>query len=220
MAKQLSKKEKIQICLFAASGILVIFGLLCMLTAGNMVMIFKGIANIPHMLIRYVVVILLMAGGIMLFSNTALTVDNKKIRNGLTIGITTFATVLTLPLLYVFIAFFPGLNGNYGPVGEIMVKDIVADCRWIFDNNMTALVIFGIVGIVLSIVFLAFPLLTGILAVKGKALKVGLSIGTLPIIEKQEKAAENSCDCSKCDCGCGCNDNAEEDEKLAAADKE
>lgn len=187
MKKQPGKKEIIQICLFSASGILIIFGILVMLTAGNMVTIFPGIAGIPHMLVRYFVVIALMAGGIMTFSNTAMTVEDKKLRNGLIIGITAFATVMTLPLVYVFIAYFPGLKGSYDPLGATMVKDIVNDCRSIFVSD-TSMIVFGIVGLLFGIISIVFLLLTGILAVKGKALKFNLSIGTLPVIEKQADA--------------------------------
>ena len=111
-------------------------------------------------------------------------------RNGLTIGITTFAFVLTLPLVYVFLAFFPGTKGNYGPVGELMVRDIVNSARDIFVSP-ASMTIFGIVGLIFAIIALAFPLLTGLLAVKGKAIKIGFSIGKLPIVEKLEKDGKN-----------------------------
>jgi hypothetical protein len=193
MLKNLSKKEILQISLLGASVVLILFGILTMLTAGEMAVIFKGIADIPHMLVRYIIVILMMSAGIMTFSNVAMRVENKKYRNGLVIGITAFAFVLTLPLVYVFIAFFPGMNGHYGAVGEMMVKDIVNDAYSILVSR-AAMTIFGIFGILLSIVFLAFPLVTGFLAVKGKTIKIGVSLGVLPVIEKQEKSLSESAD--------------------------
>jgi hypothetical protein len=186
---KIAKKEIIQFSLLGASCILIVFGILTMLSAGEMVIVFKGIANIQHVLVRYIIVIAMMAGGIMTFSNVAMAFENKKLRNGLTIGITSFATVMTFPLVYVFIAYFPGMNGSYGPLGEIMVRDIVDSARNILVSN-ASMIIFGIFGIIMAIVFLIFPLFTGVLAVKGKTIKISVGVDDLPVVKRQNEANE------------------------------
>lgn len=171
MSKQFTKKEKVQLALYVVSVILIIFGLLFMLTAAKLAPIFPAFYNIEHMIVQYIIVIITMAAGIMLFSNVAAVTDDRKLRNGMTIGITTFSTVLTLPLLYVFIALYPASNGQYGPVGEFMVKDIAQDFQAIFTTQGGQYAIYA-AGIVLSIIFLAVPIFTAVLTVKELALKI------------------------------------------------
>ncbi|MEG1613712.1 MAG: hypothetical protein RR357_06055 [Clostridia bacterium] len=192
MAKQLNKKEKIQISLLALSVVITIFGIMFLLTSAELVPIFKGFYKINNMLGRYIIVILTMSVGIMLFSNVAMTIENKKMRNGLTLGITIFASVLTLPLVYVFIAIFPAHSGKIGAIGEIMMINRIVEgfIAW-FGNGNFVYVVYTVMLIV-SIIFLAVPLVTGVLGIKGKALKVGkqssgkfgIGIIELPVITK------------------------------------
>ncbi|MDD3946305.1 MAG: hypothetical protein PHI19_00500 [Clostridia bacterium] len=190
MANRISKKSKIQIGLLALSVVIMIFGLMFVLTASKMVPIFKGFYNIPNMVVQYIFVIATMSAGIMTFSNVAATVEDKKKRDALTLFITVFSTVLTVPLLYVFIALFPAASGNFDPVlGESMVKDVSLAFQDLFKTRGVLYLIYSL-GIVMSVVFLAFPLLTGILTLKDKALKLGkggITIGALPVVEKSLK---------------------------------
>lgn len=67
----------------------------------------QSYAAIKNPLAKYLVVILVMATGIMLFSNVALRFEDDKLRKRLTIFITAFAFILTIPLTYVLIAMLP-----------------------------------------------------------------------------------------------------------------
>ena len=183
--KNLTKKQIIQLSLLVASAILIIFGILTMLTAGEMVIIFPSfIRQVEHILVRYIVVILMMSTGILVSSNVANGIECDRLRKGLILGITIFAFIMTLPLVYVFIAYFPAMYGYFEPLG--MVEDIVADCWLIFEGRVS-LFILGIGGLVMSIVFLLFPLLTGWLALKGKTIKITAKLAPLPVLEKREK---------------------------------
>ncbi|MFI3228692.1 MAG: hypothetical protein R3Y23_00820 [Bacillota bacterium] len=190
-----SKQLKIKYALLAAGVIIACFGLMFMLSAAEIVVIFKVFTKMDNMLLRYIFVILTMSIGIMLFSNVASTLPNKKIRNGTTIGVTAFAFIMTLPLVYVFCAIFSAHNGNMGAVGELMMLDqIVAGFIDWFGNGAFVQVVY-VFMLILSIIFLAVPLVTGVLTVKGKAIKIGkndkgqlVSIIELPIITKQNNA--------------------------------
>lgn len=194
MAEKIQKGESLKYVLLGISIIIITFGIMFVLTAAEVVIVFNSIANIGNILGRYIIVILTMSIGIMLFSNVAITLKNNKLRNGLTIGITVFSTILTIPLVYVFVAIFWAQNGIMGPVGEAMKVDSIADGfnAW-FGTGAFIYVLYAIL-LVVSIVFIAFPLITGTLAVKGKALKIGkqtngkFGIGTqkLPILQKMK----------------------------------
>lgn len=188
MARQCSKKEKIQASLIGVSLILIVFGLLFVLTAGKIAPVFPAFYNIPNLILQYVIVIVTMSAGIMLFSNTAAAVEDKKTRDIMTIVITAFSTVLTLPLLYVFIALFPAISGRYDAIGEFMVKDVYVAFKSIFPPVGVQYLIFSL-GVIMAAVFLAFPLVTGVLTVKDKALvigKDGIKIGVLPAAKKRQ----------------------------------
>lgn len=185
---KITKKVKIQIALLAAAVVVMIFGLMFVLTAGKIVPIFPIFYTIPNMIVQYVIVIATMTVGIMTFSNVAASIEDKKKRDALTLFITIFSTVLTLPLLYVFIALFPGTSGKFDPVlGEAMVKDVMLAFQDIFKTRGVQYLIYSL-GVIMSMVFLGFPLFTGILTLKDKALiigKGGIKIGTLPVVEKK-----------------------------------
>lgn len=191
----LTKKEKVQICLFALAIALIILGILFLVNAMEAARLFPAFYDIGNVLAKYIVVIVTMAAGIMLFSNVAVTLENKSRRNPLTIGITAFSTVLTVPLVYVFVAIFPAQAGKIGPVGKIMAIDRIIDGfqAW-FGSGAFLYVVYAFM-LLLSIIFIAFPLVTGTLAVKGKALKIGkkkngkfgVEIGTLPVLAGEKK---------------------------------
>ena len=153
-----------------------------------------------------------MSCGIMLFSDVALRFPNKKLRNGLTIGITTFAFVLTLPLVYVFIAIFP-LAAKATTTGmpafeELFVVDQVMRTDNILKGFMAwfgsgpFLWVVLVFMLLLSILFLLEPLFAGICVTKGKILnivgknkygKVRLfCTDELPVLKQQREEAESS----------------------------
>lgn len=144
--KTLSQKEKKLFALLAVSVVIIIFGFLFLVNAMGIASFFKSFASIPNVLGRYVVVILVMASGMMLFSNVALNFEDKKLRNGLTIGITVFMFILTAPLTYVFFSLMPfAANHNMADVftaagleyGNLagMTPTVVADSAKVLGLN-------------------------------------------------------------------------------------
>lgn len=227
MRKQLKKNEKVQIGLFTLAGLIIVLGILFLVNAmqedpANG--FYPAFCEMDNILAKYIIVILTMACGIMLFSNVAITVEDRKLRNGLTIGITAFSTVLTVPLVYVFIAIMP-YAANPVPFEELNAVDALMRTdriyegfvAWFGDGGLMWAVL--AVMLLLSLVFITFPLLTGIMAVKNEQTlgfkKKGFPFGviTLPVVERlrAEAAAEEAA--------------AEEDEapdilQMAAADEE
>ena len=196
-----TKQHPVRSCLFALAIALIVLGILFLLNAMETARIFPAFYDISNVLAKYIVVIITMACGIMLFSNLATRIEQDKLRNGLTIGITTFSTVLTVPLVYVFIAIFPlKAAGAMGPVGKIMALDrILAGFEAWFGGGAFLYVVL-VVMLLLSIVFISFPLLTGILAVKGKTIvvgkqkngKFGIGLAPLPVLAARAAADETS----------------------------
>lgn len=222
MRKQLKKNEKVQIGLFTLAGLIIVLGILFLVNAmqedpANG--FFPAFCEMDNIIAKYIIVILTMACGIMLFSNVAITVEDRKLRNGLTIGITAFSTVLTVPLVYVFIAIMP-YAANPVPFEELNALDALMRTdriyegfvAWFGDGGLMWAVL--AVMLVLSLVFITFPLLTGIMAVKNEQTlgfkKKGFPFGviTLPVVERlrAEAAAEE--------------DEAPDVLQMAAADEE
>lgn len=208
MRKQLKKNEKVQIGLFTLAGLIIVLGILFLVNAmqedpANG--FFPAFCEMDNILAKYIIVILTMACGIMLFSNVAITVEDRKLRNGLTIGITAFSTVLTVPLVYVFIAIMP-YAANPVPFEELNAVDALMRTDRIYEGFVAWFGAGGLmwavlaVMLLLSLVFITFPLLTGIMAVKNEQTlgfkKKGFPFGviTLPVVERlrAEAAAEEN----------------------------
>lgn len=206
MKRALKKNEKIQIGLFALSGVIILLGILFLVNAMQedpAAGFFPAFCEMDNILAKYIIVILTMACGIMLFSNVGITVEDRKLRNGLTIGITAFSTVLTVPLVYVFIAIMPYAADplpfeQLNPVDAIMRTDRIYEGfrDWFGDGAFMWVVL--VVMLILSLVFITFPLLTGILAVKKDQTlgfkKTGFPFGviTLPVVERQRAEAADA----------------------------
>lgn len=202
MKRQLKKNEKVQIGLLSLACVIIVLGILFLVNAMQEDPadgFFPAFCELDNILAKYIIVILTMACGIMLFSNVAVTIEQKKLRNGLTIGITAFSTVLTLPLVYVFVAIFPYAADpvpfeQLNPVDAVMRMDRIYEgfVAWFGDGGLMWAVL--AVMLVLSLVFITFPLLTGILAVKNEQTlgfkKEGFPFGviTLPVVEKMRAA--------------------------------
>lgn len=206
MKRALKKNEKIQIGLFALSGVIIVLGILFLVNAMQedpAAGFFPAFCEMDNILAKYIIVILTMACGIMLFSNVGITVEDRKLRNGLTIGITAFSTVLTVPLVYVFIAIMPYAADplpfeQLNPIDAIMRTDRIYEgfVDWFEDGALMWVVL--VVMLILSLVFITFPLLTGILAVKKDQTlgfkKTGFPFGviTLPVVERQRAEAADA----------------------------
>ena len=202
MKRQLKKNEKVQAGLLSLACAIIVLGILFLVNAMQEDPadgFFPAFCELDNILAKYIIVILTMACGIMLFSNVAVTIEQKKLRNGLTIGITAFSTVLTLPLVYVFVAIFPYAANpvpfeQLNPVDAVMRMDRIYEgfVAWFGDGGLMWAVL--AVMLVLSLVFITFPLLTGILAVKNEQTlgfkKEGFPFGviTLPVVEKMRAA--------------------------------
>lgn len=202
MKRQLKKNEKVQIGLLSLACAIIVLGILFLVNAMQEDPadgFFPAFCELDNILAKYIIVILTMACGIMLFSNVAVTIEQKKLRNGLTIGITAFSTVLTLPLVYVFVAVFPYAANpvpfeQLNPVDAVMRMDRIYEgfVAWFGDGGLMWAVL--AVMLVLSLVFITIPLLTGILAVKNEQTlgfkKEGFPFGviTLPVVEKMRAA--------------------------------
>lgn len=221
MTKQLSKTEKVLFALLGLSVAIIILGILFLLNAmqdmdnPDNIAFFTAFSRIDNVLAKYIVVILTMGAGIMLFSNVALNFPNRKLRNGLTIGITTFAFVLTLPLVYVFIAILPlaakATTTGMPAFDELFVVDQVMRTdnilkgfiAWFGDGAFLWVVL--VFMLLLSILFLLEPLFAGICVTKGKILnivgknkdgKVRLfCTDELPVLKKQREEAERNSAC-------------------------
>lgn len=202
MKKELSKKEKVQIGLFALSFAIIVLGILFLVNAmqedpANG--FFPAYCAMDNILAKYIIVIVTMATGIMLFSNVAITLEDKKLRNGLTIGITVFSTILTIPLVYVFVAIMPYAANplpfeQLNPLDALIRTDRIHQgfVAWFGDGAFMWVVL--AVMLILSLVFITFPILTGVMAVKSEktlGLKKGGGFGVivLPVVEKQRAAA-------------------------------
>lgn len=202
MKRQLKKNEKVQAGLLSLACVIIVLGILFLVNAMQEDPadgFFPAFCELDNILAKYIIVILTMACGIMLFSNVAVTIEQKKLRNGLTIGITAFSTVLTLPLVYVFVAVFPYAADpvpfeQLNPVDAVMRMDRIYEgfVAWFGDGGLMWAVL--AVMLVLSLVFITFPLLTGILAVKNEQTlgfkREGFPFGviTLPVVEKMRAA--------------------------------
>ena len=208
MKRQLKKNEKVQIGLLALACVIILLGILFLVNAmqedpANG--FFPAFCEMDNIIAKYIVVIITMACGIMLFSNVAITLEDKKLRNGLTIGITVFSTILTVPLVYVFIAIFP-YAADPVPFEELNALDAVMRTDRIYEGFVAWFGDGGLmwavyaVMLLLSLVFITFPLLTGIMAVKNEQTlgfkKKGFPFGviTLPVVAKQRAAAAAACE--------------------------
>ncbi len=215
MAKQLSKPEKVLWGLLGLSVAIIVLGILFLLNAMQdmsqpNIGFFPAFCAIDNVLAKYIVVILTMSCGIMLFSNVALRFPNKKLRNGLTIGITTFAFVLTLPLVYVFIAILPlaakatstGMPAfeQLNVVDQVMRTDnILAGFMDWFGSGAFLWVVL-VFMLLLSVLFLLEPLFAGICVTKGKILNIVgknkdgkirlFTTDELPVLKAQREAEQ------------------------------
>ena len=158
----MSKKLKIQISLFAFSILCNIIGIsaIC-IAAGFAKSIFyvNWLAGWNHIFFQYVFIVIIMAVGIMSASLNAAQLDNFKLMKGLTIGITAYSTLLTIPLVMAFICFFfstptstlsPFLDDMFGVIGR--------DIYTLLGSQLTLTRIMYSVGVVFSLICIGFPI--------------------------------------------------------------
>ena len=156
---KLQRKKVAQGVILAISVALNIWGLLSLLqTIGNDVGL--NYLNGLRLLVRYVVVVITMASGIMLLSYFAGTLKGKA-KNILSIAVCTYSTILTRPLFLTFICCFAVASGHPVP----MVNEICYELQDIFHPEGVQYLIFFL-GSVMGIIFLAVPILSTYCTVK------------------------------------------------------
>jgi len=181
----MTKKLKIQLCLFALSLCLNIWGIMSILQAGlgiNTGLKYLDAIKDYHIILCYVIIVITMAIGIMSASINAGQLDNKKWMKGLTIGVTAYSTILTIPLLLAFICFaiYPmnveasAYGSGLGEFLDGMFGTIAKDLGTIFGPGRLGgfgseglLMFIYILGILMSVIFLAFPIFSAWLQIKG-----------------------------------------------------
>lgn len=110
-----------------------------------------------RLILRYVVIIASMAAGIMLFNLFASRCKYVP-RTILSIGVTVYSTVLTLPLLATFVLCLVMMFGvNLTGFLNDFVAPIATEFEALFKDEIIQYVIYG-AGILMSVIFLAVPI--------------------------------------------------------------
>lgn len=172
------KVSKLQLALFIGAIIFNIWGILSIVHVNAWADIgLKYLDAIDHIFFKYVIIVVTMAIGIMSFSITSGTLKGPKMRP-LLIGVTAYSTVLTVPLLMAFICFIITFAGTTLPAFLDEMFGVIAwDIYDLLGNNNTLTYIAYIAGVLMSIVFLGFPILSAYLTLK-KADKKAASANT------------------------------------------
>jgi len=94
------------------SCVILVFAFLFLFNAMGVADFYPHFAALPNVLAKYIVVILTFTTAIMSWSNIALAFEDEKARKGLTIAMTAFAFIMTVPLTYVFFSLL-AFNSHY-----------------------------------------------------------------------------------------------------------
>lgn len=138
-----------------------------------------GIFDIPKafgyfdsvpLIAKYVLIIVNMAVGILLFSAFAGSLKGKQKNIWLLIN-TTYSTILTLPLLYTFLALFAAPGGARPPMVDL-IYDGVGGFGGIQPVGVQYFVF--VLGTIMSLVFIAVPILSCIDGLKKNNKKMAL----------------------------------------------
>lgn len=160
-----TRKKLIQAVVIVVAAGLNIWGILSLLqTLGTNVGLLYFDA-LPNLVLNYVVVIATMACGIMLMSAAAGTFKGK-VKNVFSIAVCAYSTVMTVPLLLAFILMIPVAAGASMPEFlDSMVGDIVIAFQIFLGEGGVQYLIYCL-GILMSVVFLAVPILSTYCTVK------------------------------------------------------
>ena len=180
----MTKKLKIQLSLFVVAILFNIWGILSILQVGigiNVGLTYLDKIKDFHIILCYVIIVITMAIGIMGASINAGQLDNIKMLKGLTIGITTYSTVLTIPLLLAFVCFvvYPTnvdlavygsglgefIDGMFGTIAKDL-GTIFGPKEWGGFGSKGLLITVYVLGIIMSIAFLAVPIISAVQAIK------------------------------------------------------
>lgn len=142
-----------QIVLLLISVFCNIYGLLTIMQVNGLPIGLNYMDSIGNLLFKYLVVLCFMMPGIMLFGIFATTFQGK-VKNILSITNCVYSTILTVPLFLTMVLGFAVINGSNVP----MVGELGLDIMKLFPSA-AAQYIFFILGTILSIVFLAEPII-------------------------------------------------------------
>lgn len=164
---QVDKRKKIQIICFVVAIIFNIWGILSIAYVNGWVNLglLSYLDSINHILYRYVIIVITMTIGIMTFTLTSATLKGKLMKS-MTVGVTTYSTILTIPLLVSFICFILTTSGTVLPAALAEMFDPIAyDFLDIFKSeSLVKGLFYG--GVVMSIVFIAIPIFSAYLTIK------------------------------------------------------
>lgn len=160
-----NKKRILQGVLLAVGIVFNIWGILTLVqTAGHDAGISVGLTymdGIPHIIHKYVIVVILMMIGILSLSNWAAQLTGKK-RNVLSIVFCAYSTILTIPLFLTFVLCFFVAGGVFS---WDMVDMICLDLMDILGTPGAYYTIFTL-GTLMGAVFLAVPIISTYCTVK------------------------------------------------------
>lgn len=167
--KEEDKTKIKQAVMITVAAIFIILGILSIIQATGSNAGLAYISKIGNVILRYAVVIITNAIGIMLMSTAAGTFKGK-VKNVFSITVCVYSSIMTVPLLLAFILMFPVATGATLPAFlNDMVGEIVVAFAKIFKGGWQYLIYF--LGTIMSIIFLAVPIITTYCTVKELTLK-------------------------------------------------
>lgn len=160
-----NKKRILQGVLLTVGIIFNIWGILTLIqTAGHDAGISVGLTymdGIPHIIHKYVIVVIMMMIGILSLSNWAAQLEGKR-KNVLSIVFCAYSTILTIPLFLTFVLCFFVASGVFS---WDMVDMICFDLIDIFGTPGAYYTIFAL-GTLMGAIFLAVPIISTYCTVK------------------------------------------------------
>ena len=187
MKLKLSVKQIILLCV---SVICNIIGLMTILQINGANMGMPYINKISNMLFQYFIVLTFMPIGIMTFRTFATTLEGK-VKHTLALINCIYSTVLTVPLFLSMIICFVILGGTSIPLMDAFVADFA-----LLSPSLGGQIAFYIFVLILSIVFLAEPIIACYLILKDVEPSIpniiNLILKKKTIAEMQQKPAEEA----------------------------
>ena len=160
-------KKAIDYIILTVSFLGNLFGILSLLTIIGVANIMPFYNNFEHILLGYVIVVVSMAVGIMSFNLFAGKRKNPA-KAILSIAVTTYSTILTIPLFLTFVlCLIQKFGATFSGFIDGFVSPIYSDLISIFKAEWAQYLIF-IGGIILGIIFLAVPIIMCITTIKPK----------------------------------------------------
>lgn len=160
-------KKIIDYIIIAVSLVGNLFGILSLLTIIGVADIIPFYKSFDHILLGYVIVVISMAVGIMSFNLFAGRRKNPA-KAILSIAVTTYSTILTIPLFLTFVlCLIQKFGATFSGFIDGFVAPIYNDLVSIFKPEWAQYLIF-IGGIIMGIAFLAVPIIMCIGTVKPK----------------------------------------------------